>query len=114
MEHEGVDIASVELSNNVIKVMYANGATETLANSADTYKAFHDKWLVSNPPFISDKFKVQMRDLTLATLTHKASSITALTKYFQSPNEANVKSFLAYMRTRPSVLPAQKAQWTSI
>lgn len=114
MEHEGVDIVSVELSNNEIKVIYANGANETLANNTDTYKAFYDKWLVSIPPFISDKFKIQMRDISLATLTQKAGSITALTQYFQSPNEDNVKSFLMYMRTRPSFLPSQKAQWSEV
>lgn len=114
MEQEGVDIASVELSNNEIKVIYANGATETLTNSTDTYKAFYDKWLLNTPPFISDKFKVQMRDISLATLTHKSSSISALAQYFQSPNEANVKSFFAYMRSRDTILPPQKAQWTTI
>jgi len=112
MENEGIDIASVELSGDNIKVIYVNDATEILANNRDTYKAFHDKWLVSNPPFISDKFKVQMRDITLATINNNASCIASLSNYFKSPNEATVKSFLTYMRKRESTLPPQKAQWT--
>ena len=91
MENEGIEIKSVELSNDNIVVKYESGATETLPNDLDTYKAFHEKWLLNNPPFISDIYKAHMRNIILASINNNTKCISDLKVFFQSPNENDVK-----------------------
>ena len=114
MENEGIEIKSVELSNDNIVVKYESGATETLPNDLDTYKAFHEKWLLNNPPFISDIYKAHMRNIILASINNNTKCISDLKVFFQSPNENDVKKFFSYMRTRPVILPPQKAIWKPV
>lgn len=112
MENPGIDIQSVQLASGNIVVAFVNGATESYPNTADTYKLFHDKWLKDNPPFISDRYKVQMRNIILASINNNTKCINDMKKYFETPNEETVKKFFTYMRNRDSILPAQKAAWT--
>jgi len=112
MENEGVEIQSVELASGNIVVKYVDGATESYPNTLETYKLFHDKWLVKNPPFISDIYKTQMRDIILSTINKNQRSIESLNKFFSPPNEETVKKFLTYMRKRDDILPAKRATWT--
>jgi len=112
MDNTGVDIQSVVLDNDIV-INYVNGASETYPKNVTTYKLFHDKWLVPLPPFISDKFKVQMRNITLATINNSDKSIQELSTYFNPPNEEVVKNFFTYMRSRNVILPPQKQQWTN-
>lgn len=113
MDNEGVTISSVILSQNEIKVNYENGAVETLPKSCETYHAFYQKWLVNDPPFISDKFKAQMRDIILCSINDKETCKMCLCEFFSSPNEEKVKQFLTYMRSRHMLLPQQKAIWNN-
>lgn len=113
MENIGTELQSVQLSGENIVITYVNGAVETLPNNVETYKLFYNKWLLSNPPFISDLYKVQMRNITLASINNNQKCIADLTKYFQSPNEAVVQKFFTYMRKRDIILPAKKAQWNT-
>lgn len=112
MENPGVEITSVDLSDNQIKITYANDAIEILPTNHDTYQKFHETWLVPNPPFITDRFKIEMKDITLCTINHKQSCEDCLDKFFSPSNEAKVKDFLTYMRKRSDILPAERAKWT--
>ena len=114
MENAGVEIQTVELTSGNIVVKYVNGATESLPNTLDTYKSFHDKWLVNNPPFISDIYKTQMRDIILSSINDNQRCIASLKAFFESPNEESVKKFLTYMRNRDTILPAKRAAWTPV
>jgi hypothetical protein len=114
MENQDIDILSVEFNSENLIVNYINDTTETLPINIDTYKAFYEKWLVPNPPFISDIFKIQMRNITLASINNNQKCIADLNRYFSSPNEEVVKNFLTYMRNRENTLPFKKAQWTPI
>jgi len=112
MDNTGVEIQSVVLDTDIV-INYVNGASESYPKNVDTYKLFHDKWLVPLPPFISDKFKVQMRNLTLSTINNNSKSIQELNAYFSPPNEQVVKNFFTYMRSRQAIIPPQKQQWTN-
>lgn len=112
MENPGVEISSVDLSDGNISVTYANGAQEILPNSKETRHAMHEKWIRPNPPFISDKFKVEMKNLSLSCINGDEKCCCAAHDFFSSPNEEKVKQFLTYMRKRDDILPAQRAKWT--
>lgn len=114
MENDGLEIVSVQFESGNCVVNYVNGAIETLPVNIETYKAFREKWLVSNPPFISDSYKVQMRNITLASINNNPKCIADLDKFFASPNEETVKKFFIYMRNRDATLPAKKAVWTVV
>lgn len=112
MENPGIEISSVDLSNGNITIKYANGASEILPNSHETHHKMHETWIKPNPPFISDKFKVEMKNLTLSCVNGDQKCCRATNDFFSSPNEEKVKSFLTYMRQRDSILPEQRAKWT--
>ena len=111
MDQVGVDVQSVAISDtNMIVVIFANGIVETLAKDVTTYKKLYDEWLKDEPPFISDIYKVQMRDIILAAINNDADCIRDLDKFFTSENIDEVTAFIKYMRKR-DLTPA-KAQWT--
>lgn len=112
MENDGVEIESVLFEPENMIINYVNGANESLAINLDTYKAFHQKWLVPNPPFISDSHKIQMRNIILASINNNPKCIAELNKFFSPANQDTVKRFLTYMRSRDATLPAKKAIWT--
>jgi len=111
MDQAGVDIQSVAISDtNMIVVIFANGIVETLAKDVTTYKHMYEEWLKEEPPFISDIYKVQMRDIILAAINNDQDCINDLDKFFTTENIEQVKDFIIYMRKR-DLTPA-KAQWT--
>ena len=112
MENPGVEISSVDLSNGNITVTYANGATEILPNTQQTRHTMHETWIRTNPPFISDKFKLEMKNLALSCVNGGEKCCRAAEEFFSPPNEEKVKQFLTYMRKRDDILPLQRAQWT--
>lgn len=112
MEQPGIEIQSVELSDNIV-IKYANDTIETLPKNIDTWKAFHTFWLKDNPPFISDLHKITMRNIILASINNNQQSMEELQRYFSSPNEDQVTKFFIYMRKREEILPAKKAIWTT-
>jgi hypothetical protein len=112
MENQGVEIQSVQFDSGNIVVSYVNGATESYPNDHTTYKLMHEKWLVNNPPFISDIYKVHMRNLILTCINDNEKCCCELKNFFAPPNEEAVKKFLTYMRKRDDILPAKRAIWT--
>jgi len=112
MDNQGVEITSVQLPAGSIVIKYANGATETLPNTHATYEMMHEKWIIPLPPFITDKYKIQMRDITLCCINHNEKCECAIKDFFTSPNEEQVMKFLKYMRSRHIILPEEKAKWT--
>jgi hypothetical protein len=112
MDNNNININSVELSENIV-INYENDVVETLPKNIDTYKAFYDKWLVEDPPFISDIYKSQMRNIILACINNNQNCIDELNVFFSSPNEETVKKFFIYMRNRHTTLPEKKAIWKS-
>jgi hypothetical protein len=113
MENKGIEIQTVHFESKDIVINYVNGATETLPVNINTYKQFHDAWLVKNPPFISDLYKTQMRNIILACINNNQKCIANLDTFFASPNEEVVKKFLTYMRNRDTILPVKKAVWNN-
>ena len=59
-----------------------------------------------------DKFKLEMKNLTLACVNGDSKCCCAAETFFSSPNEEKVKTFFTYMRQRESILPEQRAKWT--
>jgi len=112
MENPGIEISSVDLSNGNITVTYANGATEVLPNSHETRHKMHETWIKPNPPFISDKFKIEMKNLALGCVNGNEKCCCAAEDFFSPPNEEKVKQFFTYMRQRDAILPEQRAKWT--
>lgn len=113
MENKGIEISSIDLSNNEIKISYQNNAIETLPNNHSTYQLFYDSWIVSNPPFITDRFKIQIKDITMCCINHKQSCEDCLDNFFKPGNEKTVKEFLTYMRKRSEIIPLERVKWTT-
>jgi hypothetical protein len=111
MENIGVEITSVVLENEKIVLKYANDAIETLPVNEDTFKLFREKWIIPNPPFISDRFKSQMKDIVHTCVHCNEKCCNNLKAFFRSPNEAEVLKFFTYMRKRDEILPAERAKW---
>lgn len=112
MEHAGIDISSVDLSNQTITVTYANGAKESLANNQESHHKMYKVWLKPNPVFISDKFKVEMKNISLSCVNGNEKCCCDTKSFFSPPNEEKVKQFFTYMRQRDTVLPDQRSKWT--
>ena len=112
MDNIGVEITSIQLPSGSIVVKYANGKTETLPNTCETFHRMHNTWLVPLPPFISDKFKTEMRDITLCTINNNEKCECCIKTFFSSPNEEKVMRFFKYMRNRPDIIPVDKSKWT--
>lgn len=112
MDNIGIEIESVEFPGEDIVVKYANGAVETLPNVCETYERIHQKWLIDCPPFISDKFKAEMRNIILCSIREDPECECGCKELFSSPNEEKAKKFLTYLRTRESLIAAEKLKWT--
>lgn len=112
MEYIDSEIDNISIVDGNIILKYANDASETLPINKETYTAFYNTWLKDNPPFISDSYKIMMRNIILATINNNQNCVNDLNVFFQTGNEETVKKFLTYMRKREQTLPAQKAIWT--
>jgi len=109
MEHTDQTLVSVNIENQTINITYSNGESEILPVSRETYVKMHDKWLVDQPPFISDLYKIQMRNIILATINNNERCIEDLNFFFRDNNNDEVKKFLVYMRNRD--LTQEKQKW---
>jgi hypothetical protein len=109
MEHTNNEIVSLVITGDVIKVTYDNNAVEELTKSHELYSTMRTYWLVSQPPFISDRHKDMMNNIILASIHKNAKSIVALDTFFSEGNEEQVKTFLTYMRKRD--LTEEKKKW---
>ena len=111
MEFTNNEIVSLKIENEVISIVYDNGNVENLPVNKETYVKMHDDWLVSQPPFISDLYKIQMRNIILATINDNQRCISDLNNFFSPGNDQEVRKFIEYMRKRD--LTAEKAKWTT-
>ena len=112
MENKNQEIMSVNLENNLITIAYENGETEILPNTKETYVSMHKNWLVEQPPFISDIYKVQMRNIVLTAINNNEKCIQDLSAFFSPNNQEEVKNFLTYMRKRD--LTVEKQKWVPV
>lgn len=112
MEQVGIEISNVVIDeSNTIVISYVNNETERLPKTVETYKRLYADWLENDPPFISDIFKVQMRDIILASINNDEVCINELENFFTNSNIEEVKRFLVYMRERDTA-PARSI-WTA-
>jgi hypothetical protein len=109
MEQDKLAITSVTLQDGIISIAYENGEVENLPNNKETFAAMHNRWLVNQPPFISDLYKVQMRNIILATINNNQKCIHDMCSYFSAGNEEEAKKFLTYMRNRD--ITEEKNKW---
>jgi len=110
MDYPDSSIESIVLVENIMNITYTNGNVEVLPINCATYKMMYDKWILETPVFITDIYKVEMRNLSFATCQNKHSSINQLNQFFSSDNLANVKLFLTYMRNRKQKIQNDKAK----
>ena len=111
MEQPNQNITNITINDNNMHIEYDNNTTEDLSIGKDTYVRMHDVWLKEQPPFISDLFKIQMRNIILATINNNEKCIYDLNTFFSQGNIEEVKRFLTYMRKRD--LTSEKQKWTS-
>jgi hypothetical protein len=109
MEHPDQTLVTVTIENKEINITYSNGEIECLPVNRETYIKMHDEWLVDQPPFISDLYKIQMRNIILATINNNERCIEELDFYFRDNNNDEIKKFLVYMRNRD--LSQEKQKW---
>jgi hypothetical protein len=100
MDQLGVDIKDIDITKTNIIITYQNDHIEMISKCCDGYKNMYNEWLLNDPPFISDIFKKQMRDLTLYSINQNAECFNYLNNFFTYDNKDNVLRFLVYMRNR--------------
>lgn len=102
----------IDSLNTSMSINYDNNAIETLPINRETFVKMHDAWLIQQPPFISDLYKLQMRNIILTTINNNLKCLADLCKYFSNGNEVEIKKFLTYMRKRD--LTYEKSKWTPV
>lgn len=114
MENIQSNILSVTVDDSTksLKVSYDNGAEEVFTVGRDMFSKMHDAWLKEQPPFISDLYKLQMRNIILATINNNEKCVNDLSKFFSHNNEAEIMKFIQYMRKRD--LSQEKSKWTPV
>lgn len=110
MDKKGESIVNLVSDNNTIKITYESGFEELLSVDRNTYVKMHDTWLKEQPPFISDLYKLHMRNIILATINNNEKCIYDLNTFFRQGNETDIKAFITYMRQRD--LTDEKAKWS--
>ena len=66
MEQPDEEIKTISFTETTVEIIYANDISEIITKDSAGYKKLYDAWLVQQPMFISDIYKMQMRDLTFA------------------------------------------------
>jgi hypothetical protein len=112
MDHLNNEIASLVIEDNIIKITYDNDAFEEIEICDKFFVDMRTTWLISQPPFISDRYKNVMNDIILACIHKNKRCINELKIFFASGNEREVKEFLTYMRKRD--LTEEKKKWKII
>lgn len=108
MEYVEEQIKDVVMTPEEIRITYMNDMTEVIEKSKIGYKLMYDGWLVEQPMFISDIYKMQMRDLFFASRGNTVN-IENLNKFFSNENKSEVTKFLIYMRGRD--LTFERDKW---
>jgi hypothetical protein len=112
MDHLNNEIASLVIEDNIIKITYDNEVCEEIEICDKFFVNMRTTWLISQPPFISDRYKNVMNDIILACIHKNQRCINELKIFFASGNEREVKEFLTYMRKRD--LTEEKKKWKII
>ena len=92
-----------------MKITYDNDACEEIEICDKFFVDMRTTWLISQPPFISDRYKNIMNDIILACIHKNKRCICELNNFFTPGNEEAVKEFLTYMRKRD--LTEEKKKW---
>jgi hypothetical protein len=112
MENLNNEIVTLVIANNVIQIRYDNDKQEDIEINETFYSNMRNLWLISQPPFISDRYKNVMNDIILACIHKNKRCINELNNFFAKGNEDSVKDFLTYMRKRD--LTEEKKKWKII
>mgnify|MGYP000961066478 CR=1 FL=1 len=112
MENLNNEIVTLVIENNVIQIRYDNDTQEEIEIDEIFYSNMRNLWLISQPPFISDRYKNVMNDIILACIHKNKRCISELNNFFAKGNEDSVKDFLTYMRKRD--LTEEKKKWKII
>ena len=112
MENLKNEIVTLVIENNIIQIRYDNDTQEEIEIDEIFYSNMRNLWLISQPPFISDRYKNVMNDIILACIHKNKRCISELNNFFAKGNEDSVKDFLTYMRKRD--LTEEKKKWKII
>lgn len=121
MEYANNEIVSLEIFDTTeenadkrvfINIKYDNDAVEELVVSPEMYANIKAKWLVDQPPFISDRYKNIMNNIILGCIHKNERCIGELNSYFSVGNEVDVTAFFNYMRKRD--LTEEKKKWRKV
>ena len=111
MEYVDEQIKDVVMTNDEIQITYMNSMMEVIGKNKDGYKKMYDGWLLEQPMFISDIYKIQMRDLFFASRGNM-TNINNLNMFFTEGNKTEVLKFLIYMRSRD--LTFERDKWEKL
>ena len=109
MEHINNELVDISFDDNTMVIAYNNGLTETLVIGKETYEKMYKEWLVEQPPFISDIYKINMNNIILASIHNNQKCVSDLNGFFVADNKDEVIKFIKYMRGRD--LTQEKLKW---
>lgn len=109
MEHINNELVDISFDDNTMGIAYDNGITETLVIGKETYEKMYKEWLVEQPPFISDIYKINMNNIILASIHNNQKCVSDLNGFFVADNKNEVIKFIKYMRGRD--LTQEKLKW---
>jgi hypothetical protein len=112
MEYLNNEIDLIVIKDNIMKITYDNEVCEEIEICDKFFVDMRTTWLISQPPFISDRYKNIMNDIILACIHKNKKCICELNNFFTPGNEEAVKEFLTYMRKRD--LTEEKKKWKII
>jgi len=108
MEQPDKEIKTLIITSSTIEIIYENDINEIINKDSTGYKKLYDIWLKEQPMFISDIYKIQMRDLNYAS-RNNITSINNLNNFFSELNKTEALKFIDYMRKRD--LTYEKQKW---
>ena len=109
MEHINNELVDITFEDNTMVIAYNNGLTETLVLGNETYEKMYKEWLVEQPPFISDIYKINMNNIILASIHNNQKCVSDLNGFFVVDNKDEAIKFIKYMRGRD--LTQEKLKW---
>ena len=109
MEHINNELVDITFEDNTMVIAYNNGLTETLVLGKETYEKMYKEWLVEQPPFISDIYKINMNNIILASIHNNQKCVSDLNGFFVVDNKDEAIKFIKYMRGRD--LTQEKLKW---
>jgi hypothetical protein len=109
MEHINNELVDITFEDNTMVIAYDNGLTETLVVGKETYEKMYKEWLIEQPPFISDIYKINMNNIILASIHNNQKCVSDLNGFFVADNKDEVIKFIKYMRGRD--LTQEKLKW---